>query len=216
MILPMKKIPLILLLYGVISYSYCQKIVNLSEAKKAVEDYYYSGQYHVDLQKALNEAKEEIEKLKLSKNSTVVFDVDETTLSNYEIIKKLDFGYEHSIWDAWVLQAKASAIPEVKKFYEWVVSKKIKIIFLSGRDSIGQNATIKNLKEQGYTTFDTLITRAPAQSHLLIAEFKELEREKLAKEGYDIIACVGDQWSDLKGKFTGIKVKLPNYMYIIN
>ena len=35
------------------------------------------------------------------------------------------------------------------------------------------------------------------------------------KDGYSIVATVGDQWSDFEGGHTGYKVKLPNYLYTI-
>jgi hypothetical protein len=34
-------------------------------------------------------------------------------------------------------------------------------------------------------------------------------------KGYDIIISVGDQWTVLEDDFTGIKVKLPYYLYEI-
>ena len=44
---------------------------------------------------------------------------------------------------------------------------------------------------------------------------KEQKRKEFAGHGYNIIMCVGDQPSDLYGEYTGIKVKIPNYVYII-
>ncbi|MFA3783665.1 HAD family acid phosphatase [Melioribacteraceae bacterium 4301-Me] len=212
----MRKIYILILFFCFVSSYYAQKIVNLQEAKKTVEDYYESGQYEIDLKKIISEAESKINKLSLPLNSAVIFDVDETALSNYEIIKDINFGYEPNLWDKWVKESKAPAILEVKKFYDWLLSKKIKIIFLSGRTIDEEQATIKNLKNAGYSVFDTLITKKPNDQKISTAVFKEREREKLSKKGYHIIACIGDQWSDMKGKYTGIKIKLPNYMYIIN
>jgi len=36
------------------------------------------------------------------------------------------------------------------------------------------------------------------------------------KKGYEIIANIGDQWSDLVGGNSGYKIKLPNYLYLID
>jgi len=39
--------------------------------------------------------------------------------------------------------------------------------------------------------------------------------KKLSEEGYRIIGCIGDQKSDLEGGYSGHKVKIPNYIYVI-
>jgi predicted secreted acid phosphatase len=141
--------------------------------------------------------------------------VDETSLSNYESIKKIYFGYDHQMWDDWIYEAKAPAIPEVKQFYDFVILKKIKAIFLSSRKSAQYNVTYTNLKNAGYIVFDTLILKDSFDSGLSSLEFKSKQRELLSKKGYDIIAVIGDQKSDMEGKNHGLQIKLPNYLYII-
>ncbi len=212
----MKKILFVLFIAFAFVLTNCShELLNLSTAKKRVITYYESGQYDSELNKIFDDAKRQIEKVKLTKNSAVIFDVDETTLSNYEMIKRLSFGYEQKIWDGWLLNGNDKAIPESKGFYDWLVEKNIKIIFLTGRLPEVRDATIKNLRGQGYTDFDTLITRNKGDIKESAALFKEQERIKLAGKGYDLIACVGDQWSDMEGKYTGIKIKLPNYLYLV-
>ena len=188
--------------------------VNLQIAKKNVMRYYESDRYSNDLKK-ISDAEDDINKLKLNTNSTVVFDVDETSLSNYESIKKIYFGYDHQMWDDWIYEAKAPAIPEVKQFYDFVILKKIKAIFLSSRKSAQYNVTYTNLKNAGYIVFDTLILKDSFDSGLSSLEFKSKQRELLSKKGYDIIAVIGDQKSDMEGKNHGLQIKLPNYLYII-
>jgi acid phosphatase len=189
--------------------------VNLQIAKKNVMRYYESDRYSNDLKKIISDAEDDINKLKLNTNSTVVFDVDETSLSNYESIKKIYFGYDHQMWDDWIYEAKAPAIPEVKQFYDFVILKKIKAIFLSSRKSAQYNVTYTNLKNAGYIVFDTLILKDSFDSGLSSLEFKSKQRELLSKKGYDIIAVIGDQKSDMEGKNHGLQIKLPNYLYII-
>jgi predicted secreted acid phosphatase len=46
--------------------------------------------------------------------------------------------------------------------------------------------------------------------------FKNYERSVLADKGYEIVINVGDQWSDFEGENNGLKVKLPNYLYLID
>ncbi|MFZ5947445.1 MAG: HAD family acid phosphatase [Stygiobacter sp.] len=190
-------------------------LLNLDTAKKLVQNYYESGEFDKECSLQIESAKKEIQKLKLNEKSLVVFDIDETALSNYEHTKEIGFGYVYSLWEEWLEKADAKAIPETKKFYDWLIEKNIKVAFISGRDEETYSATLKNLKDQGFTKFDTLITRTKATKKIPAAEWKAEEREKLVKNGYNIIACIGDQWSDMVGGHTGIKIKLPNYLYII-
>jgi predicted secreted acid phosphatase len=210
---------LILLLFVVhLSFvlSSCSSVpVNLQTAKKEVQDYYESGSYSSELKKIIASAEDEINNVKLNKNSIVVFDVDETALSNYEAVKRVHFGYVESMWYDWINEAKAPAIPEVKALYDFVVSKNINVVFITGRDNSQYDATYRNLKNAGYTKFDTLILKNNTPN-IATGKFKAGKREELTQKGYDIIASVGDQESDFEGKDCGIKIKLPNYLYLIN
>lgn len=48
------------------------------------------------------------------------------------------------------------------------------------------------------------------------AEYKSARRTSfVVEENYNIVGCVGDQWSDLQGPYTGFKVKIPNYLYFL-
>jgi predicted secreted acid phosphatase len=178
-------------------------------------EYYESGKYSNDLKNIISNAEDEINKIKLQTNSAIVFDVDETSLSNYESIKKIYFGYDPQKWDDWINEAKAPAIPEVKLFYDFVTLKNIKVIFLSSRNISQYKATYQNLHNAGYVSFDTLILKDSSYSGYTSLAFKSRQRELLTQKGYDIIADIGDQNSDLDGNDHGIQIKLPNYLYII-
>jgi predicted secreted acid phosphatase len=211
-----KKVKAISLILFSITLLSCGSVpVNLQVSKKNVVKYYESGEYSNDLKNIISNAEDEINKIKLQTNSAVVFDVDETSLSNYENIKKIYFGYDHEIWDNWINEAKAPAIPEVKQFYDFITLKKIKVIFLSSRNISQYNSTYRNLNNTGYITFDTLILKDSSYAGFTSLAFKSKQRELLTQKGYDIIADIGDQVSDLEGKFHGLQIKLPNYLYII-
>jgi acid phosphatase len=192
-------------------------IMNLDAAKNAVMGYYESGEYDRECSAAVDEAISEIDPLKLKEKSAVVFDVDDTALANYNEIKKSGFGYFPKIWEDWMKEGKAPAVKETKRFYDYLVSKKIRVIFITGRQGEFREPTVRNLIEQGYTVFDTLIIRNDSEKKIPAAEFKAIKREELVKKGgYDIIACIGDQWSDMVGGNTGYKIKLPNYLYLLD
>ena len=141
--------------------------------------------------------------------------MDDTALSTFQAAKQADFSFIPKLKNDWIELATAPAIKPVKELYTKLKDKGFKIIFLTGRNEKHREATIKNLKNQGYDTFEKVITRSPAQTEMKATDYKIAEHKKLARDEYNIIACIGDQWSDLNGKTCGYTVKVPNYMYII-
>jgi len=97
--------------------------------------------------------------------------------------------------------------------YDYLLSKGSKIVFLTARKYDEYDATYKNLINQGYTEFDTLITKNNSEQEMKSLDFKSAKRDELVQRGYDILGTVGDQWSDLEGPHHGIQVKIPIYLY---
>lgn len=190
---------------------------NITALKREVAAYYDSGKIEKELDRVVDAAIKKIDKIKTTKNSAVVFDIDETILSNYSHMKEIDFGYVPVLWNKWILESRATVIKPVKRLYDYLVKKNIKIVFLTGRYTDQYEATVSNLKSQDVKIYDTVIAKNKAQYHGVTAsKYKEEKRLELVKKGYEIIACVGDQWSDMDGKNVGLKIKLPNYIYIID
>jgi acid phosphatase class B len=103
----------------------------------------------------------------------------------------------------------------VKVLYDFLLSKGAKIIFLTGRNFYEYEVTHQNLKNTGYTDFDTLITQIGDETKMKARDFKSGKRHWLTEQGYEIIGTVGDQRSDLEGEYHGIQIKIPNYLYLI-
>ncbi len=210
-------INIVLLLTAAFIFAACSSgLENLSTAKENIIKYYKSGKYDKDVNSVVGKAINKFEDFSPAKNDAVVFDIDETVLSNYEFNKSCDFGYDNGLWDNWVKEAKAPPIEGVKKLYDFFVSKNLKIIFITGRNDNQYKSTYRNLFSAGYNKFDTLIVRKPREYDLTALDYKSEERAALTKEGIHIVCDVGDQYSDLDGPDHGYQVKIPNYMYIIN
>ncbi len=192
------------------------QIMNLGDAKKIVQEYYESGNFDLECSKIIDRAISHLNEIKISGKSVVVFDIDETALSNYQYTKEIGFGYIYKSWNDWQLKGTAPAIKNSKRLYDYLISKNIHVVFLTGREAEMREATRRNLIEQGYTKFDTLIVRSEAERNLSAASFKLQKRNELVKNGYDIIASVGDQQSDFEGGNTGYEIKLPNYLYLLD
>ena len=196
------------------SCSYNQPL-NLRTAKDIVKEYYESGMFNEEMNSVIKDAKEKFDKVKVNKNSVVIFDVDETALNNYGLALMMDFGYVYDLNKKWNEELKAPAIPQVQDLYNYLLHRGTKIIFLTGRNYTEYEVTYKNLVQAGYTKFDTLITQREDELNLKSQEFKSKKRTELTKQGYDIIGTVGDQWTDLTGPYSGIQIKIPNYLYEI-
>ncbi|RVW14602.1 Stem 28 kDa glycoprotein [Vitis vinifera] len=67
--------------------------------------------------------------------------------------------YNATLFNSWVLQAKAPALPESLKLYKKLLSLGIKVVFLTGRGGSQRNATVSNLKKEGFLTWEKLILR---------------------------------------------------------
>lgn len=212
----MKNIKKILFFTLLLIPSCSPNLINLDFAKEDVAKYYESGEFENEVEGIITEAIKEFESVKIKDSAAVVFDVDETALSNYEILKETDFGYVKVLWNNWIDEAKAPAIAGVKKLYDFLLGKGIKIIFITGRKDFQYLATYSNLQSAGYLMFDTLIVRMKEENISGAVKFKNRKREELTAKGYKIIGTVGDQWSDLEGSYHGIQVKIPNYLYYID
>ena len=191
------------------------KPVNLSVARESVKEYYESGKFDEELDYVIREAKDKFSKVEFTENSVVIFDVDETALNNYEISKKMGYGYVYEMVHEWTHDAKVPAFPQVKELFNYLLSKGSNIIFLTARREDEYDATYKNLINQGYTEFDTLITKNKNEYGMKSIDFKSTKRVELVQMGYEIIGTVGDQWSDLEGPYHGNQVKIPNYLYLV-
>ena len=191
-----------------------EKPVNLTIAREDVQHYYESGKFDEELNKVIEKAKKEFDKVEFKNNSVVIFDVDETAINNYELAKEMGFGYVYEMNKKWNAEMKSPAINQVKELYDYLLSKGAKIIFLTGRNFPEYDVTYKNLIRDGYIEFDTLITQIDDEKKMKNREFKSSKRVWLTEQGYDIVGTVGDQWGDLEGEYHGIQVKIPNYLYL--
>jgi len=192
---------------------------NLYYAKQEVRSYIDdTTRYLKDIRKVIEEAKKYVEKnFDPSKNNVAIFDIDETSLDNFEYIKHFDFGFSMETWEMWVDSAKAKAIEPVLELYKFLKQKGIKVFFITGRyeskNIKNPDPTIKNLIEVGYKDFDGIFFK-PRTPKMKTSEFKASIRKKLVEQGYYIFINIGDQFSDFEGEYTGKTFKLPNPAYL--
>lgn len=198
-----------------------QEPLNLSEAKEAVLSYADSGRYLEDLRTVSEKAKawvtERAGRIKSGERLAVVFDVDETVLSNLPHMREMDFGYVVEPWSQWVALADAPALLPVKEVYAECQRRGVAVIFITGRkEPQDRPGTEKNLRREGMGDYVRLILALPEESGMTTVARKAGARAAMEKnEGYRIIASIGDQWSDLEGGSAERVFKLPNPFYQI-
>lgn len=196
--------------------------VNLDTSKTAVRRYVDTGEYAQEVAavalSATHYLNKRIPRGAKDRKMAVVFDIDETTLSNAPHIIAQDFGYRDEVWDQWVKSAQARAIVPVQVAYDLAVREKVEVFFITGRSESQRAATERNLRDVGYETWTRIFFKpAPAanEKKLTAREYKTGVRRQLTAEGYVIIANFGDQHSDLDGGYAEKTFKLPNPFYLI-
>ncbi|MBT5902866.1 MAG: acid phosphatase [Opitutaceae bacterium] len=191
---------------------------NLSRAKAAVIKYHDNGNYLRDVARVADWATAWIEQRAAMRQPgerlLVVFDVDETVLSNYPQMIATDFGYEHDEWVIWVEKAAAPAIVPMREVYETARRLGVDVVFLTGRRAPEEvEGTVRNLELQGMGEYEKIIFQGAEDTADTAAERKLLRRIQLEKAGWTIIASLGDQGSDLAGRHAERIFKLPNPFY---
>jgi hypothetical protein len=182
---------------------------NVGDAKFAAIAYYKSGGYERDLAAVASRVSARLaERAPQVSRAALVLDIDDTVLSNWEVIMADDFGRVfdgpcRSLpngpcgWVAWDLRARTPAIRQMVEVFKQARSLGVAVFFISGRDERQRAATIKNLRAAGFAGYRGLYLEANGARYASAADFKAPRRERIEKDGYTIIANVGDQPSDL-------------------
>nr|WSZ98972.1 hydrolase [Streptomyces sp. NBC_00857] len=86
----------------------------------------------------------------------------------------------------------------------------VKIFFVSARPDLIESVTKYNLTSVGYTV-DGLYDRSIGDLFTEVSAFKTAQRVKIEKNGYTIIANIGNNTTDLTGGHAERTFKLPDY-----
>jgi putative acid phosphatase of HAD superfamily subfamily IIIB len=200
---------------------------NIGDLKTEATQYYDSGAYLTDLQQAAWPAIPWIsDEANRVNKPAVVFDIDETALSNWEAIQANDFGRfvggtcddlpkGPCGWQAWDLRGASTVIAPTRDVFNTARASGAAVFFITGRPESQRAATERNLTDAGYAGYTRLIMEPPHAHYVSAADFKAPQRQAIEQEGYTIIANMGDQPSDLDGGFAERTYLLPNPFYRI-
>jgi len=198
-------------------------IPNMDSQKKVLRDYYVtSNQYQYELFQLTNTWTEYFSRLTPNPNGrdVVIFDIDDTLLSNLRNILDTDFGHIPKLFDDWVLNATAPAINQTRTLLKYLKGRGFNVIAITGRPYTQEDATRVNFLRWDIdpSIFSALIFRSAAEpsSTMTATTYKSTRRMKLTTEdNWNIVGCCGDQISDCAGGFAGYIMKLPNYCYFL-
>jgi predicted secreted acid phosphatase len=198
---------------------------NVGDAGTAARAYHDSGAYQRDLQIVANQAARWVKARAASaQRPALVLDIDETALSNWEIIKRDDFGRpiagpadlasaEPWGWAAWDQLGRDPAIEPTLQVFRTARAANVAVFFITGRPENQRAATERNLRAVGYADY-TRLFMVPNGAHFASAvDFKTPVRIQIETLGYTIIENMGDQPSDLLGGHAEKKFLLPDPFY---
>jgi len=164
------------------------------------------------------------QRAKTATRPAIVLDIDETSLSNWPAYKANGWGrVVNGPCDlqqgpcglrAWQATAQSKALAPTLELAKRAKALGVAVFFISGRPPTLQEATERNLREQGYE-FDGVVLLPAGAAFTSAVDFKAPERKKIAERGYTIILSMGDQESDLKGGYAERVFKLPNPVYFL-
>jgi predicted secreted acid phosphatase len=196
---------------------------NLSLQKQRLMTYHDSGDYYHDVstvtQRALYYLKFRInqnKRLANPKQLAVVFEIDETALSNYDDMVYLDFGGTEQDIEALEADPNDPAIPYTRTLYTFAKNNGISIFFITNRRERLRKMTEKNLLDDGYSQWAGLFMKPDNYNQPSVVPYKIAMRKRIVKMGYDIIFNMGDQDSDLKGGYADMAFKVPDPFYLIS
>ncbi len=128
----------------------------------------------------------------------VVLDIDETVLDNSPaevILIQNGETFSPDNWKSWTAQARARALPGVKDFIDFTMSKGVDVFYISNRGIEELDATLKNLKDLDFPNADS------AHVFLKKETSDKTGRRARVSELADIVLYVGDNLRDYSEVF---------------
>lgn len=145
----------------------------------------------------------------------VVFDIDETVLSNWPYLLERAFAINPETFAGWSQSVGALPLQPSLELYREATAAGVSIFFVTGRPESMRATTERELRNAGYAKWAALYMLPPSYKDRSVVPFKSGTRQAIASQGYRIVLNIGDQWSDLEGGEAEKAFKLPNPYYYI-
>jgi acid phosphatase len=208
----------------VVTDAQAERIPNFDLVKKELKDYHdctckcgcYAHDLDVQADRAIALLRRRAAQSHSKDKMAMVLDIDETTLTNYQQLLKMNFAFDKKAFDAWADSAQAPAIPGTLRLFKEAQRLGVSVFFITGRPDSQREITERNLRSQGFANWQQILLRPESAKAETVDEYKASMRAQIVAQGYKIVLNVGDQWSDLKGKPQAeFSVKYPDPFYFI-
>lgn len=211
-----------LLLCAILAPKSFAEPLNLGILTQTVIHYHDSGAYTQEIADVIDKAHQYVNKrvninnqLKDKQKLAIVLDIDETSLSNYKYMIKRHFHATREQLKAEILQEDAAVIQPALKLFNAAKKLGIDIFFVTGRYESEREPTRKNLIKAGFSDWKQIYFKPDNYNERSVIPFKTKMRKLISQQGYQIIASIGDQDSDIIGGYAEQGFKLPNPYYFL-
>ena len=194
--------------------------VPTSKSAAEIRDYYSSGAWNKAVKKQADKAKAYLVKRThgrhKAKKPALVLDIDETSLNNYPCFNsKGGIPYDPIVNAQCVTAYDAPAVNPVLRLFKKAKRLGVKVFFITARPEAPalRQGSLDNLKAAGYKGKYELFLQPAGYTQDSKVPYKSGARKQIQKRGFQILANVGDQQSDLKGGYSERTYKLPNVIY---
>jgi predicted secreted acid phosphatase len=199
--------------------------INVGDAMAAALVYHDSGAYQKGLEAVAAQAESWLRtRAREVKRPALVLDIDETALSNWEVLQRDNFGRpiqgpcDVAIdapcgWAAWDQLGRDPAIAPTLQVFRLARALNVTVFFITGRPEAQRDASERNLAAVGYRGYAKLYMAPNGADFASAVDFKSPIRAEIERGGYTIIENMGDQPSDLLGGYAEKDFLLPNPFY---
>ncbi|MFM9136026.1 MAG: HAD family acid phosphatase [bacterium] len=147
----------------------------------------------------------------------VVFDVDETLLNAYSYYANANpqFSYDNATWTQYVDECGYAPVPETREVFNKFKALGIHVVLISAGSRDTKQAMIDCLNANGVSGWDRYIMRGDRAPNLTTGQYKAIARASVQRQGYTILASIGDQVSDMSYGHLRHGFLLPNTIYYL-
>jgi len=193
---------------------------NLDILKDILKEYHSSGLYMKQIQNVIDDAQEFIQSYLNNSLNCVVFDIDETCISEYNYMLRNDFAWTANIIEAAQYITSFPAITPVQDFLNYCLTNGLTVFIITSKRANIEQFALKEMSNAGYPDNLTYYFR-PDDDDGTIQQYKYSCRKDIIANGYTIIANIGDQPSDFDSEIEGnsdtslCEIKIPDPYYLI-
>ncbi len=195
----------------------------LSRQPNALKAYHDSGEYMLEFTGVIKRAhsylaqriaEREAHRLR-SKPLALVLDIDETSLSNYPFMASHQFAGGATEFNKYLAKAHYLPLVPTLRLFHFAQQHGVAVFFVTGRREHLHDPTVTSLQMAGYQHWDGLFFKPENYNLNSVIPFKAKVRQRIEGLGYDVVASIGDQKSDIDGGYADMGFKLPNPYYYL-